>query len=404
MTSQSTVSMVVVGAGYAGVTAANRLRGSLTSAERQRVRIVMINRSSEFVERIRLHEVAAGTIPTAAFPLREILHPDVQVIVGDVAAIDPDNKLLDVMTANGSRIERYDSLIYAVGSQAALGAPGVQEHAYLLSNPDGARAAREAIDRAADGVDVVVVGGGATGVEAAAEIAEQRPQARVTLLSAGQILPHLPPSARSRIGSTLRRLGVVVRDNARVARVLAGGIELQGGEFVPSAVTVWAASFSVPQLARIGGLAVDEMGRLRVDEYLQSVDYPDIIGAGDAVRPPAAVGAHLRMSCAAAIPIGGHAANTALAQLRGTAPEPLDVGFLIQCISLGRRKGYIQLVRADDTPRRPHLAGRLGAFVKERVCRLVVSGPRKEARKPGSSFSPSGPRPRSRALAAVTVS
>jgi len=67
MTSQSTVSIVVVGAGYAGVTAANRLRGSLTPAERQRVRIVMINRGGEFVERIRLHEVAAGTIPTAAF-------------------------------------------------------------------------------------------------------------------------------------------------------------------------------------------------------------------------------------------------------------------------------------------------------------------------------------------------
>ena len=91
-------SIVVIGAGYAGVTAANRIRGSLTPAERQRVRIVMINRSGEFVERVRLHEVAAGTIPTAAFPLRDILHPDVEVIVGDVAAIDPDRKLLDVMT------------------------------------------------------------------------------------------------------------------------------------------------------------------------------------------------------------------------------------------------------------------------------------------------------------------
>ena len=55
----------------------------------------MINRSGDFVERVRLHEVAAGTIPTAAFPLRDILHPDVEVIVGDVAAIDPDRKLLD---------------------------------------------------------------------------------------------------------------------------------------------------------------------------------------------------------------------------------------------------------------------------------------------------------------------
>jgi NADH dehydrogenase FAD-containing subunit len=404
MTSQSTVSIVVVGAGYAGVTAANRLRGSLTPAERQRVRIVMINRGGEFVERIRLHEVAAGTIPTAAFPLRDILHSDVEVIVGEVVAIDPDRKLLDLMTDDGPLVERYDTLIYAVGSQAALGAPGAQEHAYLLSNPDGALAAREVIGKGATGQRVVVVGGGATGVEAAAEIAEQHPQARVTLLSAGSILPGLPPSARSSIGSTLRRLGVVVRENVPVTEVLGDRIELQGGESVPSEVTVWAASFAVPQLARISGLAVDGMGRLRVDEYLHSLDYPDIIGAGDAVRPPDSVAAHLRMGCAVAIPIGGHAANTAIARLRGTAPKPLDVGFLIQCISLGRRKGYIQLVAADDTPRRLHLAGRLGAYVKERVCRMVVSGPRKEAYRPGSYFSPAGPRPRHRATAGVPAS
>ena len=260
-----------------------------------------------------------------------------------------------------------------------------------MSNPDGALAAREVIGRGPAGQRVVVVGGGATGVEAAAEIAEQRPRARVTLLSAGPILPGLPASARSSVGATLARLGVVVRDNARVAEVLADGIALEGGEIVQSEVTVWAASFSVPQLAGISGLAVDELGRLRVDEYLQCPDYPDIIGAGDAVRPPASVGAHLRMSCAVAIPIGGHAAETAVAHLRGTAPGPLNVGFLIQCISLGRKKGYIQLVRADDTPRRFHLAGRIGAFVKERVCRMVISGPRKEASKPGSYFSPAGP-------------
>jgi len=312
--------------------------------------------------------------------------------------------MLDVMTDDGPRVECYDTLIYAVGSRAALGAPGAREHAYLLSNPDGALAAREVIDRGVAGQRIVVVGGGATGVEAAAEIAEQHPRARITLLSAGPILPGLPPSARSSVGGTLRRLGVVVRDNVLVDEVLADGIELQGGEFVPSEATVWAASFAVPQLARVSGLAVDGMGRLRVDEYLQSLDYPDIIGAGDAVRPPASVGAHLRMSCAMAIPIGGHAANTALARLRGTAPRPLDVGFLIQCISLGRKKGYIQLVGADDRPRRFHLGGRIGAFVKERVCRLVVSGPRKEARKPGSYFSPAGPHRHTRPVAAVPAS
>ena len=88
-------SIVVIGAGYAGRDGRQPHPRFADPGERQRVRIVMINRSGDFVERIRLHEVAAGTIPTAAFPLRDILHPDVEVIVGDVAAIDPERKLLE---------------------------------------------------------------------------------------------------------------------------------------------------------------------------------------------------------------------------------------------------------------------------------------------------------------------
>lgn len=146
--------------------------------------------------------------------------------------------------------------------------------------------------------------------------------------------------------------------------MLEHAVELADGTPLPSDVTVWAASFSVPQLAATRGLAVDEIGRLRVDEYLHSIDHPDIIGAGDAVQPPASVGAHLRMSCAMALPLGGHAANTSLAQLRATQPQPLTAGFIIQCISLGRRKGYVQFVHSDDTPRRFHIAGALGAKIQ----------------------------------------
>ena len=374
------------------MTAANRIRGSLTPTERQRVRIVMINRSGEFVERIRLHEVAAGTIPTAAFPLRDILHPDVEVIVGDVAAIDPDRKLLDVMTDDGPRVERYDTLIYAVGSRAALGAPGVREHAYLLSNPDGALAAREVIDRGVAGQRIVVVGGGATGVEAAAEIAEQHPRARITLLSAGPILPGLPPSARSSVGGTLRGSVWSCVTTSWWHEVLADGIELQGGEFVPSEATVWAASFAVPQLARVSGLAVDGMGRLRVDEYLQSLDYPDIIGAGDAVRPPASVGAHLRMSCAMAIPIGGHAANTAARPVAGHGPQAARRRLPDPVHQPGSQEGV-----HPAGPCRRHRRGgfilRVGSVPLSRsgCAGMVISGPRKEASKPGSYFSPAGP-------------
>ena len=388
----SGTTIAIIGAGYAGVTAANRLRSSLTAEEAGRVSVIMINRTDQFIERIRLHQVAAGTISSAARSLSEMLHDDIEVVVGDVVGIDPDRKLVDIATDAGPRVERYSTLIYAVGSVAAIGAPGAEKFAYLLANPDGAQAARDAIASIEPGQTVVVVGGGATGVEAAAEIAERHPDAQVALLCSDSVLGFMPASARARISRTLARLGVQVHERARVARVLKDGVELADGTQVPSDVTVWAASFSVPQLARTSGLAVDEIGRLRVDESLRSIDYPDIIGAGDAVRPPASVGSHLRMSCAAAIPLGGHAANTALAQLRGTEPQPLSAGFAIQCLSLGRREGYIQFVHSDDTARRIHIAGSMGAKVKEMICKLVVSGPQKERTKPDPYWAPAGPR------------
>jgi NADH:ubiquinone reductase (H+-translocating) len=387
----SDTTVAIIGAGYAGVTAANRLRASLTADEAARVRVVMINRTGEFVERIRLHEVAAGTIASAAIPLREMLHDDIEVIVGDVVAIDPDRRLVDVATGAGPRVVRYHTLIYAVGSTAATGVPGAEEFAYLLADPDGALVARDAVATIEPGQRVVVVGGGATGVEAAAEIAEQHPEAEVTLLCGERLLGFMRAGARASIARSLASLGVHVLEQARVARVLERGVELADRTRVPSDVTVWAASFSVPGLARTSGLAVDEIGRLRVDESLRGIDYPDIIGAGDAVRPPASVGSHLRMGCAMAIPLGGHAAETALAALRGTEPRPLSAGFVIQCLSLGRHDGYIQLVHSDDSPRRLHLSGSLGAKVKEMICKLVVSGPRKERAKPGSYWAPAGP-------------
>jgi NADH dehydrogenase len=388
----SGTTVAIIGAGYAGVMAANRLRSSLTAEEAGRVRVVMINRTGEFVERIRLHEVAAGTIPSAARPLSEMLHDDIELVVGDVVGINPDRKLVDIATGAGPHVESYDTLIYAVGSIAAIGVPGAEEFACLLANPDGAQAARDAIATIEPGQRIVVVGGGATGVEAAAAIAEQHPDAQVALLCGGNIVEFMTAKARPRISRTLARLGVHVHEHAPVARVLEHGVELADGTQVPSDVTVWAASFSVPQLARTSGLAVDDIGRLYVDESLRALDYPDIIGAGDAVRPPASVGSHLRMSCAMAIPLGGHAADTALAQLRGTPLQPLSAGFVIQCISLGRRKGYVQFVHSDDTPGRFHIAGSLGAKIKEKICKLVVSGPQKERTKPGSNKTPAGPR------------
>ena len=385
--------VVVIGAGYAGILAANRVRASLKRSEAGRVSVVMVNPTGDFVDRVRLHEVAAGVRATAAIPLGDMLHDRVDVIVGSVLEIDAAHRSISVAADDGVRVEPYDTLVYAVGSMAALGVPGAAQFAHPLGNADGAASARRAAATGEPGQRIVVVGGGATGVEAAAEFAEQYPAATVTLVSRGAVLGHLPAASRRSVARSLRKLGVGILEWSGVDRVHPDAVELSDGTLLASDVTVWTASFAVPDLASRSGLEVDAIGRLLVDEQLRAVGHPEIFGAGDAVRPPASVAAHLRMGCAIAMPLGAYAADNILAGLRGRRLKRLDVGFGAQCISIGRKEGLIQLLTKADKPRALRITGRPGAVVKELVCSVLATGsPRRERSLPGSLLLPSGPR------------
>jgi len=386
------VSVVVIGAGYAGVMATNRLLASLTPAEADRVQVAVVNPRPEFVERIRLHELAAGSSASVFLPLADTLHRDARLLVGTARRIDSDAHTVTVATAAGDITERYDFLIYAPGSAAATPLPGAREHAHLLADLDGAQTAARQLAGAAAGSRVVVVGGGFTGVEAAAEIAEQRPGLDVTLLSRGPVPAQMRPHARRSIRRALTRLGVQLVEDATADRITDCAVILADGRTVQFDTCIVALSFTAPDLARSSGLSVDGVGRLRVDETLRCTGAPDIIGAGDAIVTPDSVGAHLRMSCAAALPLGGHAAETVLHLIRGDEPAPISIGFVLQCVSLGRKDGYIQLVRPDDSARAGRLTRHKAAWVKERICRLVVEGPIKERHTPGAYHAPKGPR------------
>lgn len=389
--------VVVVGAGYAGVLAANRI---LSSRGRRRgddpagnCSVTVVNPRDEFVERIRLHEVVAGTRATAAVPLREVLHPDAEVVVGTVHEIDAAARQLRVDAGDDSTVVPYDTLVYAVGSNTAHTVPGVGEHAYHAGDAVAADALRAALAALAPGATVRVVGGGATSVEIASEVAAARPDLDVDIVAAGGVLGYMRASARRRVLRTLTGLGVTWRENTRVTEVGERELRTADGTVLPFDVCVWAAAFEVPDLARRSGLATDAAGRLRVDATLTSLDHPDIVGAGDAVVAPPEVGAHLRMACATALPLGGHAAATVLARIRGENLPVLSVGFAAQCMSLGRKAGYFQVVRADDSPRPIALSGRLGASAKEAICKMTVDKLRAERTRPGAYKTPKGPKP-----------
>ena len=393
-TSPSAHHAVVIGAGYAGVIAANRLLSSRSRGERDLLRVTVVNPRPDFVQRIRLHEVAAGTIGSASFPLADVLHHEVGLVTGKAVQIDPDARIVDVERDGIIQPLSYDTLVYAVGSQSAITVPGVRDHALPLAGADEADRARQVIAGLAAGCRVTVVGGGLTGIEVVTELAERRPDLTLTLVTSGTVGSTLSEAGQRNVRRVLGQLGVEMVEDVRVEAVKSGQLTLADQRQLPVDACVWTVGFAVPDLARRSGLATDATGRLRLDATLTSLDSPHIVGAGDAIVVPDAVGGHLRMCCAAAFPLGGHAADTVLARLRGADPKPISIGFAGQCISLGRQRGLMQLLHADDTPRQIIIPGRAGAWVKERICRYSVSTMRNERRRPGAWLGVGGPRVR----------
>ncbi|MEU4312030.1 FAD-dependent oxidoreductase [Nocardia sp. NPDC024068] len=364
--------VVVIGGGYAGVLAANRL------TQRDDVAVTLINPRPDFVERIRLHQLVGGS-DDATVPYRDVLAERVRLVVGTVTTIDAPGRT--VATADGGT-RRYDYLIYAVGSSSAdPGVPGAAEFAYPITTFEEAQRLLPVVTAAPATAPVTVVGAGPTGIEMAAELAEQG--RRVTLVCGPVLGPYLHARGRRSVAERLAGLGVTMLEgpDTRVTAVTREAVRLRDGRELPSAVTIWTAGFGVPDLAARSGLSTDDAGRLRTDETLTSVDDSHIIGAGDCAVPS---DLPFRMSCQSATRIGAHAADTVLARLAGDTPAPIDLGFFGQCISLGRGAGIFQFASRDDTANRFFLAGGAGAKLKEFVCTHTVGHLAAEARKPGS--------------------
>ncbi|KAB8188978.1 FAD-dependent oxidoreductase [Nonomuraea phyllanthi] len=393
MTEHSTLHrVVVIGGGYAGTLAANRLRA------RDDVDITLVNPRPEFVERIRLHQYVART-GDATIDYGTLLGEGIRLVVDSVTRIDTAARA--VRLASG-RILDYDHVIYAVGSTAATpsSVPGAAEFAYDIAEFESARRLRARLEELPVDAPVTVVGGGLTGIETAAELAEQG--RAVTLVCGRGLAPTFSAPGRRYIAAWLSRHGVAVLESAAVSEVRTDAVVLSDGGVRASALTIWTAGFGVPGLAAASGLRTDALGRLLTDETLTSVDDDRVVAAGDAAAPS---GRPLRMSGYAAGPLGAQAADTVLSRIAGTEPAVIDLAFTGACVSLGRRAGIRQLARKDDTAVNLYIGGRMGAVIKEVTCKFVVAKRiRREAGKPGSMGWPrGGPRPEQPASAARVV-
>ncbi len=364
--------VVVIGGGYAGVLAANRL------TLRDDVTVTLVNPRPDFVHRVRLHQLASGS-GDAVVAYQDVLAERVRLVVGTATRIDAAAR--SVTLEAGDTLD-YDYLVYAVGSGSAEpGVPGAAEFAYPVATLEQAQRLRPALDAAPATAPVTVVGAGPTGIETAAELAEQG--RRVTLVCGGVLGPYLHTRGRRTVAKRLAELGVTVIDGsgAKVTAVTRDAVRLADGRELPSEVTIWTVGFGVPDLAARSGLSTDAVGRLRTDETLTSVDDTRILAAGDSAAPS---GLPLRMSCLNAMPLAARAADTVLSRLAGEQPENLRQSSYAQCISLGRSAGIYQFANRSDVAVWLHIGGGLGARIKEFVCKGIPGHLTEEAHKPGS--------------------
>ncbi|MFB6943802.1 NAD(P)/FAD-dependent oxidoreductase [Streptomyces sp. NPDC056237] len=282
---------------------------------------------------------------------------------GRVTAMDADARTVRI---DDDRVLHYDTLVYALGGAADTSTvPGAEDYAYTLSSAQDAELLAARLGRLGSGT-VVVAGSGLTGIESAAEIAEQRPELNVVLLGRAEPGAAMNPKAKAYVRAALDRLGVQVRAGAEVVKVLPDAVELAGGESIAADAVLWTSGTRVSPLAAAAGLTVDERGRIVTDAALRSVSHADVYAVGDAAAIRQGYGV-MHGTCQGGMPTGVHAALSIDRVLKGKQPKPFRFGYYHTPVSLGRHDAVVQFTRPDDSPRRIHLTGRMAARYKETV-------------------------------------
>ncbi len=313
--------IVVVGGGAGGLELVTRLGDQLGSTGRAQV--TLVDKEPTHLWKPLLHEVAAGSIDPHAYQLEYIAQARQHHFAfrqGELLDLDRLNKTLTVSRlcdADGAiilpqRQLSYDTLILAIGSITyCFGIPGATEHALAIDSVRQAEQVRRRILSAcmrmrpkmqgSEQLQIVIIGGGATGVELAAELrdtaqvlaayglSQQSPKrvVRITLIEAGpRILTPLPESTAADAVRLLHEHKINILTGDPVTEVRADVVLTRSGRRLRSDLTVWAGGIRIPPvLARIG-LPVNPMGQVIVMPTLQSITDPDIFAFGDCASCP----------------------------------------------------------------------------------------------------------------------
>jgi NADH:ubiquinone reductase (H+-translocating) len=365
--------IVVLGAGYAGAYVAGNLARRLSPADTE---ITVVNAVPDFVERLRLHQLASGQEIEAPKLADVFADTEIRLRLARVTAVDPERQVVAI--ADGGGELGYDTLVYALGSHVAdRGVPGVAEHTFHVTARPAALRLRErldSLDRRGEGGSVVVVGEGLTGIETATEIAESRPGLSVALIARGELGVRLSTGARRHLRQACDRLGITVLEHTSVEAVEATRVLCADGTALASDATVWTAGFAVNPIAAAGGLAVTENGQIVVDGTMRSVSHPNVYAAGDSAYAIGDNGRPLPMSCASAGSTGRQATDAIVGRLTGRKIAKSKLDYPGNHISLGRRDGILQPVDDKAQAKPKYVGGRKAARIKTGILKIALWG------------------------------
>ena len=316
--------IVLVGGGAGGLELVTRLGDAV--GRRRRASVTLVERDRTHLWKPLLHQAAAGTLGVDEAELDHLAQSSrhhYAYRLGAMDGLDRTRRLLRIAPTRADdgreliprRELHYDLLAVAIGSCSDdFGIRGVGAHAHRLDTPtDAARLQRRLLDAhiaactqpgplRASQLEVVIVGGGATGVELAAELRRatralaaygldrdgRAHGLHITVLEAApRILAPLPPRLAQAASAELQRLGVSVRTGQRVDEVRADGVATADGAFHPAEIVVWAAGIRAPAVLReLDGLELDSSGRLVVHDTLQTTLDPAVFAFGDCAACP----------------------------------------------------------------------------------------------------------------------
>jgi NADH dehydrogenase len=356
--------VVVVGAGLAGAS----LIRNLPSALRRPGETLLIDREDEYHFIPLIHEVAVGRIHPGSVrsPIPPLCHGGrCDFLKTEVTGVNLAERSLET---SGGRVG-YEYLVLAAGSGAARPPDDLAPHLQLFWTLGDALRLRDALNEAwrvalsrasephPGDLTVAIAGGGATGVELAAEVAvlfqylqkrtARKPavEPRVVLLEAeDRLIGWLDWCFHQAAMERLARLGVEVRLNAAVEEASEEGLRA-GSQWYPARIRVWAAGIEISDLIRRLPGEHDPDGRIRVDRHLTLPDHPEVYVLGDAGLYEDPRHGPLPPTGSVAVQQGPWAARDLGRRLRGKAARPpfrfFDRGYVV---SLGPGSAVAEVV------------------------------------------------------------